>query len=807
MKIGFRTKTFTYTQLYELAQKIALYFDQEALGKGDNVLICAPNSPYWLAVFWACALRGIVIVPLNVQSTVDFIERIAQQTKAKLVITHLFFHHDMQLPGLKNIIIEYLPDHVTSIDTSNFKAAAIDGEDLMQIMYTSGTTGEPKGVMLAHNNMASNLLAITNLIGVNLEHDRILSILPLSHIFEQTAGFLLPFSKGVHIIYTHSYGAMSELMQHYRITKMAAVPEFLQLFMARINTAIVATHKEKLMNILLRIASAVHSHRFSRLLFHFLLKKLGALDTVASGGAYLDPYLEERWNLLGVYILQGYGLTETSPCVTTNSFEEHRIGSVGKVIAGVCVKIADDGEILVKGPNVFKGYYQNEEKTREAFTQDGWFKTGDLGYFDEDGFLYIKGRKKYMILKPGGQNVYPEDVELELNKIPGVQDSCVVGLEREGGRVEIHAVLLLAPDASLKPAEIIAQANKHLASYQQITAYSVWPDIDFPRTVTRKIKKNDIMSWLNNREKQTPITSVNRTKLTIMLSQISGVPLAKIQPESELIKDLNLDSLMRVELVAWIEQELGTQVAEADIKQTTTVQELEEVIKAKKTVAPAPSIARWPRWLPIRIVRLLLQKIIFFFSSFIVRVRVEGLEHVQHVKFPVIFMPNHVSYLDAIAVAMALPWRMGMRVAFAGARDVLFEEFWYIAWLGELLFNAFPIQRGSSDNIRLGLDYMGQTLDEGYSLVVFPEGAMSKDGSLQPLKPGTGLLAVEMDVPIVPILLQGTRDILPYDAIRPRKRGTVIVRFGKSLRFKKSDSYEHAQEEIAKAMEALAKKN
>ncbi len=808
MRIGFRTKTFTYTQIEELSKKVALFLEKEGVKKGDKVLICAPNSPYWIAVFWGCMLKGAVIVPLNTQSTLSLIERVSTQMEAKILFKHLFFKHE--LPGVKMFIIENLQEDTACFDAADFEPTLITSEDLAQIMYTSGTTGNPKGVMLSHGNMASNLLATTDLIRLNLEKDRILSILPLSHIFEQTAGFLLPFSKGVHIIYAHSYGALTALMQEYRITKMAVVPEFLQLFMSRIETTIQAAGKEKFFNKLKYFAQKFKNRRIRRFLFYPILRKFGKLDTVASGGAYLDPRLEEKWEFFGVQVLQGYGLTETSPCVTTNTFEEHRVGSSGKVIPGVRVKIAGDGEILVKGPNVFKGYFNDEQKTKESFTEDGWFKTGDLGYFDGDGFIYIKGRKKYMILGPSGQNIYPEDIEVELNKIGAVQDSCVIGLEREGGRVEIHAILLLKPEATVEPARIVEQANKNLASYQQIMAWSIWPETDFPRTVTRKIKKNDVIAWLQEQAKgkqKASTAPLAKDKLTIFLAQLAGMQTNQITPETQLARDLNLDSLMRVELIAWIDQELNVQVNEADIHQTTTVKDLQELIKKAKGTPSVYHLKHWPRMFVVRALRFVLQLIIFTVGRFIVWLRVEGKENLRDLPLPVLFMPNHISYLDPIVIAMALPWRIGIRAAFAGAHDILYEYFWFLAPFAEFLFNAFPIQRGEYENIKLGLDFMGQMLDDHYSIVVFPEGKMSSDGRLQHLKLGAGLMATEMDVYIVPVIIKGTREILPYAKIIPRKCGRVIVKFGKPMKFKRSDPYEIATKRIEDAMLELKKDN
>lgn len=804
MKMGYRTRTFTYAQIYELAYKTALFLKENGIQKNDKVIICAPNSPYWIILFWGCLLAGAVPVPLNIQTPSAQIQKIIDQTEAKILFKYLFFKNNLE--NIKEFNIEHLEDLIEKYNPKDLVPDKPSDEDLIQIMYTSGTTGNPKGVMLTNKNLCSNLSAVKKLINVDLEKDTILSILPLSHIFEQTMGFLLPYSEGVTIVYAHSHSAISDLLKQYNITKIAAVPEFLQIFMARVEGALEGSKLRFVFKPLMKVSDKINNQKISRFLFKPILKKMGNLDTIACGGAYLDPNLEKKWNRLGIRILQGYGLTETSPAVATNTFDDHEEGSVGKVLSNVQVKIGPDKEILIKGPNVFKGYYKEPEKTKEVFTEDGFFKSGDLGEFDKNGFLFIKGRKKYMILGPGGQNVYPEDIETELNKIPEVQDSCVVGIEKPNGAVEIHACLILKSDKENDIKKIIDEANKNLASYQQITGFSIWPEIDFPRTTTRKIKKNNVIEWINSRgniEKQDD--TQRKQKLILILSQITGVTANKINNKTKIVQDLHLDSLMRVELIIWIEQELNAFIAESDIKPETTVEDLNVTITSKKNQKiKTPKLKKWPRSFPAKILRSILQPIFILIAKIFVKLEVQGKENLNHLHLPVFFMPNHTSYLDGLVVEMAIPAKIRKKLSFAAARDVLYQKYWYISWLFELVFNSFAIQRGDEENIQSGLESIGQMLDKNYSVVLFPEGKMSKDGNLQEMKSGAGFLAVEMDVQVVPMLLIGARDIVPYDSTFPRKiRGKVIVKFGQPLTFKKTDTYEYANQAIFSALNEL----
>ncbi len=802
MRMGYRTVSLTYQDVYDLSLKIACFLEKQGFKKGDKVLILAPNSPYWISVWWGCLLGGYIPVPLNVQSTAEMLRKIAEQTEAKIIFKYLHFKQELPL-GLKSYDIEFVKEMVVGIDCSNFKKIKAKENDIAELMYTSGTTGDPKGVILTHKNISSNIEAISKIVPI-AANDKFLSILPLSHIFEQVAGFLIPFSKGTLIVYSHSPIAIRDLLKEHQITVMAAVPEFLRIVMTKIEAKAEEEGKKKIFGKMLTLSGAIKVKFIQRLLFRPVLKKFGGrLHTVVSGGAPLDPELEKKWDAFGIYLLQGYGLTETSPVVSNNTYNHRRLGSVGKILQGVEVKIAADGEILVKGPNVFQGYFKNEEKTKEAFTPDGWFQTGDIGKFDTDGFLFLKGRKKYIIKGPGAQNVYPEDIELELNKISGVKDSCVVGLEKSGGKVEIHAVLL----GEIKdPKNIIEEANQKLASYQQINSWSVWPEEDFPRSATRKVKREEVIKWLKQKTTTPSTTQVSEEKTPLMrlLAEITDHDISEIREQTRIVSELNLDSLLRIELVSIIEEKFRITIEEAKIDSEMRVSDLEAIIRKGGQIKEIAPLKRWPRsWLAIWI-RLISQRLLIFpLARLCMKLKIEGRENVEGLPLPVIFMPNHISYLDSVALVMALPRQIQKRIAVAAARDVVYEFPTFIVWLIELWGNSFPFPRQEHDNIRAGLDSMGRMLDRNFSVFVYPEGEMSISGKLQPLKNGAGLIAVEMDSWIVPVKIEGTNVILPPGKIIPRRRGKVKVTFGKPIKFDRRDSYSQATEEIEQALRGM----
>ena len=791
MRMGFRTVNLTYKEVYDISRKMALLLEKEGVLKGEKVLLLAPNSPYWICAFWGCILRGCVVVPLNIQSTSDFVEKIAKQTGARLIFAHRYYKQEIP-NDVKRYDIDVIIDELDKFDPENFKEVVVDENDLVEILYTSGTTGDPKGVMLSHKNLYSNINSVSQMVSIDNGKDRWFSILPLSHILEQSIGFLLPFYCGAHIVYAHSPSAIKSLMKEYHIKKMLTVPEFLKILMSKIEGSLEKKRMKWLFDL------------FPRFISYLVLRQFGGkLDTVISGGAPLDAELEKKWNALGVTLLQGYGLTETSPLVTSNSYNEHRLGSVGKVAPGVQVRIADDNEIQVKGENVFGGYFKDEKRTSEVFTEDGWFKTGDMGSFDKDGFLFLKGRKKYMILGPGGQNVFPEDLEEILNSYREVKDSSVIGVEKPGGMVEVHAVLLLGEDR-VAVEKIIDEVNAKLASYQQITGWSIWSEDDFPRSATKKVKKNEVLRVvLGKKDDQVVVQEKRRGPLVLLLSELTGIESFRITSETKLIQNLQIDSLMRIELIARIEDQFDLLIDETKITSKTTIADLEKMIKEKKPIKGLPVLKKWPRSPLAGVFRSIGQFKFFLFARIFIKLRVEGLEHLKDIKLPVVFMPNHISYVDPLCLSMALPKKIRKKMSFAAANDVLYGDYKHTAFLAELLFNTFPFPREEHENIKLGLDYMGKMLDGDFSVAVFPEGKMSLDGKLLPLKQGAGLVAVEMDAFVVPVKIEGSANVVPYAKFIPRRRGVVTVKFGKPLKFGRGDSYIKATEVIEEALRGL----
>ncbi len=481
--------SITYGGLVERVHSFAGYLQGQKLEKGDRLLLWSASRINWMVAYLGALLIGAVIVPLDVNSKEDFISRIEESTEAKYLITTQKQYSGLKQPPAPLIDIDDLPQG--TLDTAPLPE--ITGNDLAQLVFTSGTTGQPKGVMLSHRNIASNATTAVKVVTI-VSDDRALSILPLSHMFELTIELAI-IHAGASVVYarTLSPDTLLKLLTSQDVTFMVLVPQALQLFMNGVERQVRQLKKEKQWEVLHSIAAHL-PFGLRPVLFRQVHKRFGRhFRFFVSGGAYLPPALHKRWENMGFRVLQGYGATECAPIVSATPFNEHLFDSIGKPLPGVEVRIAEDGELLVKGPNVALGYWKNPEATAGAF-KDGWYHTGDLGYMDEKGNLYLKGRKKNLIVLANGLNVYPEDIENVLLTNPDVKEAVVFGLmEADQGPI-VHGVLLMEDPGKAKA--VIQQANKQLASHQQVRDFTIWPEEDFPRTHTLKVKRPEVLEKL-----------------------------------------------------------------------------------------------------------------------------------------------------------------------------------------------------------------------------------------------------------------------------------------------------------------------
>ncbi|MBI5654264.1 AMP-binding protein [Candidatus Uhrbacteria bacterium] len=802
MRPRYRTLRWTYDDLSSKVAALALELERQGVDPGDRVMLYGINSPHWIAGFFAILARGAVVVPLNPQSTPSQLEGIMASCEPKLLLKSRRIPWPAKpLPTLD--IQNVTEAEIIADATRSFRPVAVEDDALAEIVYTSGTTGAPKGVMLSHANLVSNLNALSKAIPLK-GTDHLVSIIPLFHMYGQMTSMLYPLKNGAAVTYLPSLSSklILETFRHTQATHLSAVPDFLKAIMARLEEKLEKKGLHWLMRSEILAALPMPARRA---IFAPIRNKISrTLKIISSGGAPLDPDLEKKWRLLGFELLQGYGLTETSPIIAMNTPREHRPGTVGKPLPGIRTKISAEGELLVRGPNVMGGYFRDEERTKAAFS-DGWFKTDDGAVFDKHGFLSIFGRRKYMIVGGSGEKVFPEDIEEVLNRLPGVKDSAVVGVKKDG-RTVIHAVLL-GDEINLD--QTVAVANEQLARHQRIMAASLWPDADFPRSATRKVKKEEIINWLKDQTAGTgaePAEKGAATPLIRLLAQVTKRELKTIGERTRIVPDLHLDSLLRIELVGQIEEEFGVEIEEKSITQTTTVEELERMIVVQN--GKPPVIAKYPLWSNRafwRYVRPLIQSImLFWWLKMWVPVRVEGEENLNGLNGPVIFMPNHRSYIDPAILLQALPAKIRRDLSIAAGVVVLYKKFKPFAWLTDLVFNSYPFPTEKDENIKPGLEYTGYLLDNGCHVMIFPEGEVLRSNqTMNHLKAGAGVMACEMQATVVPMAIVGVEKLMKPGQIIPRRRAPVTVRIGKPLHFNYTDSYSEATQKIETAMRDL----
>lgn len=765
---GFRGWTFTYGDIVRLAGSFAARLRKQGIRKGDTVLVWSESRPGWIVALWGCLLEGAVVVPVEPQSSLELFHRIEQRVRPRLVLL------GDRVPDVSpQVPVWRLASIERSTEQAQPEPASLAGDDVAEIVFTSGTTGEPKGVVITHRNLAAQIRPIEDQIAPYRKYVRpfaplrILNLLPMSHLFGQSLATFIPPLIPASVVFISSTSP-HEIVHQIRsrhIAILVAVPKVFEV----LRDFVVHRFPEAAGTSIVNQAWPLRWWRFRSVHRMFGWK----FCCLVSGGAPLSAGLEQFWTNLGFVVVQGYGLTETAPVISfSHPFHVQR-GTTGRPLAGVELKIADDGEILVRGENVTPGYFQSPEETSGAF-REGWFYTGDLGEFDSDGNLIIRGRKKDVIVTPEGLKVFPEDVEAVLDRVPGVRESAVIGGDR------VRAVLVLEPGANADG--ILRQANSRLEEHQKIRSISTWPEAELPRTkTTRKLRRAEIASALE--QGLGPPALRSGTDLATMIEKYA--PGRNAGPETT-IEELGLSSLDRVELMMDIEEKLDTRIDERAFEQVRTVADLGKPM----AVAEATSFPTYNRNRIAKLIRgIALEGILLPAAKVIARRTVSGLENLHGIRGPVIFAANHQSHLDTPIILASLPPHWRRRIApvmwkeyfvayFHPERHSLGER-WanrVLYWLVTLLFNGFPIpqtETGARESIR----YMGELVEEGWSILIFPEGERAATDEVGRFFPGIGMIASLLHLSVIPIRLRGVNRILPRHAKRPRP-GPVEVRIG-----------------------------
>ena len=802
---GLRISRWSYGRLASSAFQFARELEARGIGRGDRVLFWSENSPEWIVAFYGCLLRGAVVVPLDLKSAPDFAGRVQQQVSAKLLLA------DESQLAVSRLSLTNLADAIAHHPSHSYDATP---SDLVQVVFTSGTTAEPKGVCLTHRNLLANIAPIEKEFSQYARWERLvhplrfLCLLPLSHVFGQMMSIFIPELIGAEVYFRESYkpSEIITVVKKQRINVVVTVPRVLETLREKL------TNDESISDAQLAAAESRHflrnwwtfrniHHRFGWRFWAFI-----------TGGATLESDTESFWRRVGYAVIQGYGMTETASLTSLSHPFHTRHGSIGKPVAGQEVKLSEDGEILVRGDNVSPGYWKgaNEPLTDEQ----GWIHTGDIGEVGPEGNIYFRGRSKDTIVTAAGLKIFPADLEAALDHQPEIKESIVIPVNGT------EALAVLIPrDEHADLIAAVQRANESLAEFQRIRNWVVWPKSDFPRTTgTRKVIKGQVAEAINATLKdKTPATVNGQNALAPLslpvISRIAGPQAARMDPAASLSDDLKLDSLGRVELLSALEDQYQIELDEAAITEATTIADIEQIVSRGKSEAVRYPYPRWAMRFPMTWLRPIVYHLFLYPLTVIMcRVRVIGAERLAKVKGPALLISNHVTDADAGLILSALPWRWRLSLAIAMSGEYLRDWRYPPAGrgffarvkgkaayaLGAALFNVFSLPRESG--FRQSFAYAGEAVDHGWSILIFPEGAETKDGKLQPFKAGTGLLASELNIPVIPIMLRGLFELKQRRQyfVRP---GTVSITFGDPIEF----SRDTTPSEITRTLECTLK--
>jgi long-chain acyl-CoA synthetase len=839
---GYRHSSWTYETLASTAALFANALKSRGIRSNDRILLWAPNSAEWVAAFWACMLMGAVAVPMDDSASPDFAARVARDSQIKLIVAS---RNKPQLDSAIPVLgMEDLPDiaaqhrffatQTVPRETPKPLYERLSGQPptrqhIAEILFTSGTTAEPRGVVLTHGNFLANLEPIERGMQRYLKYERFLhplrfvSLVPLSHVFGQFMALFVPPLLGATVVFENSTNPDEILRTIKRegATLLIAVPRMLDLLRSTLEREIDSCGWRSWFD---KNYAAVETQPFLRRAWRF--RRIHSLFgfrfwAFISGGAALGSDSELFFKRLGFAVVQGYGMTETASLISLNHPFSAAEGSVGKILPGREFKLADDGEILVRGENVSSGYWEKGSLQQSSDENNGWLRTGDLGELDSNDNLKFRGRKKNVIVTSAGLNLHPEDLEAALKKQPAIRDAVVIPIDR-GQNAEPCALLLLRNEVKGEEAvAAIVGANATLAEYQQIRKWSIWPEPDFPRTPTGKPR----LATIAARAAELDLPVGARHAVPAVGAQQTD-PLEQLLSSNSLTSSSSLSSLSsldRIQLLSALEHRYNIEINEAAFSQANSVLDLQKLIAQPATRQNAAtknsSAYHYPRWTqrePVRLARLFIYyTLVWPATQFLAHPRIIGRHHLQNLKGPAIIISNHITRRADIGLLLAaLPARFRHRLATAMGgeslvrmrtppREWLFAKRWAFQlgyFLITALFNVFPLPQFSG--VRQSFRFAGESADRGYSVLIFPEGVVnnSVDGRMAPFQSGIGLLAENLALPIIPMRLDGVWQ-MKKEHRRLASLGEITVHIGAPITFPANTS----DNEIARQLAVLVR--
>jgi long-chain acyl-CoA synthetase len=783
----------TYKQLLSRIYSFSSFFSPEP---GKRVVIFSENRVEWIFALFAGWKNGSIIVPVDSMSTAEDLAYILQDSAPAVVFCSAEKADTVRTVAgqIKNkfeiLVFEELAKSPEVPPEEDFM---IDNPDRTAfILYTSGTTGNPKGVMISFNNILANLDAVCNQVPIFTASDRTMILLPLHHILPLVGSIIAPLYSGGTMVLSTSLLAEDLIgtLKNYKVTIMIGVPRLYQLIYKGLKEKI---HGSGIAKTLVKIAGKVDNLRFSRILFHSVQEKFGGhMRYLVCGGAPVDAEIVKLFTTLGFELLEGYGMTETAPMITFTRPGKIIPGVPGQLLPGIQVRF-DEGEIVVSGANVMQGYYNKPAETAQVL-RDGWLHTGDIGHLDENGYLHITGRKKELIVLPNGKNINPEEIEQAIMR----QSAWV----KETGVFMKDGILqaIVFPDfRKLKESgiedlndyfkwKVIDKMNKSVSPYKKVLKFHI-VSAELPKTRIGKIKRFQLPDIPNVR-KEKIIDEPKTREYQAIKKFLEDETQQTVHPGDHIELDLALDSLGRVSLTAFIETAFGVDVPENSLSDFQSVEKLAEYLHHRKTRLNFEGIS-WSQILKEKVHMKLpksglmhnalknMFQVVFRLSM---RIKANGLENLPDQ--PCIIAPNHQSVLDGFLVASFFKRRF-MKKTYVYAKEKHFRGK-FLRFVAEK--NNIILVDVNKD-LKLSIQKLAEVLKKGKNLMIFPEGTRTVNGKLGDFKQTFAILSQELKVPVVPVVIKGSYDVLPAGSRFPRLFRKVTIEFLKPV-YPEDHSYE-----------------
>jgi long-chain acyl-CoA synthetase len=758
----------SYESLLENIKKYSNILD---IKPEDKVAIFSENRPEWIYAFFAVWEKCGVNVPIDFMSSEDELFYILNDSKPVYIFTsknnkEKVLNVKLKLDyDIKVLVFEEIDFSSQIFENKECKKLE---EDVAVILYTSGTTGQPKGVMLSYKNLLSNIKSIEKVEIANSQ-DSTLAILPFHHSYPLMVSMLIPLHLGATIVFLDELSPQDILdkLKKYKITILIGVPRLYALFHKRIFDKI---NEDFFIKTVFGLCKKINNQTLSKIVFKRVHDIFGgSIKYFVSGGAKLDLDIAKDFHALGFKIIEGYGLTETSPIISFNPPYKIKLGSVGKPIEGVQVKIEDD-EILVKGDNVFVGYLNKIEETKKAF-KNGYFMTGDLGYLDKDGYLYITGRKKEIIVLPNGKNINPEEIEnIILKNFDIVKEIAVIQKDNQLFAI-IYPDFEVVKKRKIVNLEetikwnVIDKYNQSAASYKKIGGFKI-VNTELPKTRLGKIRRFMLNQFLEKQERTAVKEEPNTQTYSILKEYLEKYTNLSVYPDSHIEIDLGLDSLGKIEFLTFIESTFGIKLDEKDLIENPTVEKLSYFIDEKKQKIEISEID-WKKILsqPISFelkegYLTIIKPILKLYFKLYNNLEIKGIENIPNQ--PVIFAPNHQSYLDGFLIVASLPNHILKKTYFLAE-----EAYFNTSFRRRIAKNFNIITVNVNKDLKGSLIKSVYVLKNGKNVVIFPEGARTRDGKLLPFKKGFAILSKELNIPVVPVVIKGAFESLPINKSLP----------------------------------------